>query len=95
MANDFKKRAFQGTALVIAGYGLAQAMRLGGNLVLTRLLVPELFGVMALTKVFITGLNLFSDIGLGPGIIRSTRGKEPAFLNTASRTAPKPLVLTS
>ena len=58
-------------------------MRLGGNLVLTRLLVPEFFGVMALAQVLISGLHLFSDIGLGPAIIRSPRGNDPVFLNTA------------
>ena len=83
MEINFKKRAFQGAALVIFGYGASQAIRLGGNLILTRLLAPELFGIMALAFAFINGLYFFSDIGLGPGIIRSPRANDPVFLNTA------------
>lgn len=50
---------------------------------LTRLLVPELFGLMAIVNVLMMALGLFSDIGVGPGVIRSKRGLEPDFLNTA------------
>lgn len=62
---------------------MSQVLRLGGNLVLTRLLVPDFFGLMAITNVFMLGLGLFSDIGLGPGVIRSERSADPIFLNTA------------
>lgn len=82
-AESVKKRALLGAVWVVGAYGLAQIIRLGGNLILTRILVPELFGVMTLANVFILGLNLFSDLGLGPGIIRSSRGSDAAFLNTA------------
>lgn len=67
----------------LIGYGGSQVLRLGSNLILTRLLVPELFGLMALVNTFITGLNLFSDIGINPSIVRSERGEDPDFLNTA------------
>ena len=82
-SSSLKKQAIRGTIWTIAGYGTSQALRFGSNLILTRLLMPELFGLMALVQVFITGLNLFSDIGIRPSIIRSDRGDEPVFLNTA------------
>ncbi len=78
-----KQKAIQGTLWTLVGYGGSQVLRLGGNLILTRLLVPELFGLMALVQTFITGLNLFSDIGIRPGIIRSSRANDPVFLNVA------------
>jgi O-antigen/teichoic acid export membrane protein len=78
-----RAKTYQGAALVIITYGFSQLTRLAGNLILTRLLVPELFGVMALAQIFIIGLNLFSDFGIGPGIIQSKRGTDPVFLNTA------------
>lgn len=68
---------------VIVGHFISQLIRLGGNLVLTRLLVPEMFGVMALVSVLITGVTMLSDIGLGQSIIQNKRGSEPDFLNTA------------
>jgi O-antigen/teichoic acid export membrane protein len=58
-------------------------MRLGGNLILTRLLFPEAFGLMAITQAVIFGINMFTDVGIGPSIIQKDRGSEPQFLNTA------------
>jgi O-antigen/teichoic acid export membrane protein len=78
-----KKIAAQGAAWTVFGYGFSQGVRLVGNLVLTRLLLPELFGLMALIQTFITGLNLFSDVGIGPSIIQNKRGEDPEFYNTA------------
>lgn len=80
---SLSKKAIQGTIWTLFGYGGSQVLRFGGNLILTRLLVPELFGLMALVNTFITGLNLFSDVGIRPSIIRSQRGDDPEFLNTA------------
>ena len=78
-----KKLALRGAAWTFIGYGFSQSLRFGSNLILTRLLVPELFGLMALVNVFITGLALFSDIGINPSIIQNKRGDDPTFLNTA------------
>lgn len=80
---SLKKLAIRGTVWTIAGYGASQILRFGSNLILTRLLFPEVFGLMALVNVFIVGLHLFSDIGVGPNIIQNKRGDDPAFLNTA------------
>ena len=82
-SSSLKKQAIRGTIWTIAGYGTSQVLRFGSNLILTRLLVPELFGLMALVQVFIRGLTLFSDIGIHPSIVRSDRGDDPVFLNTA------------
>ncbi len=80
---SLKKLAIRGTVWTIAAYGASQLLRLGSNVILTRLLFPELFGLIALVNVFITGLHLFSDIGVGSSIIQNKRGDDPAFLNTA------------
>lgn len=82
---DFSlKRAFlRGSAWSFSGYVLQQVLRLAGNLILTRLLFPEAFGLMALVNIFLQGLAMFSDLGLGPSIIQNPRGTAPDFLNTA------------
>ena len=67
----------------VAGFALSQAIRFGANLVMTRLLVPEMFGVMAIAMMVMYGLALFSDLGLRQSIVQSRRGGEAAFLNTA------------
>jgi O-antigen/teichoic acid export membrane protein len=81
--SSVKKLAIRGTIWTIAGYGAGQILRFGSNLILTRLVAPDVFGLMALVYVFITGLHLFSDIGIGPSIIQNKRGEEPDFYNTA------------
>lgn len=77
------KLARRGAIWTVGAFGASSLLRLGSNLILTRLLVPELFGLMALTYVFITGLHMFSDVGVGLSIIRHKRGDERDFLNTA------------
>lgn len=77
------RRALGGGVLTAAAYGASQVLRLGSNLVLTRLLFPEAFGIMALVTVVLVGLQMFSDAGIGPAISRSPRGDDPDFLDTA------------
>lgn len=81
--SSLKKQVLSGTAWTIAGYGVSQVLRFVSNLILARLLLPEFFGLMSLVNVFIIGLHLFSDVGLGPSIIQNKRGDDPAFINTA------------
>ncbi|NET56385.1 MAG: oligosaccharide flippase family protein [Symploca sp. SIO2E6] len=81
--SSLKKQVIRGAAWTFIGYGASQALRLVSNLILARLLAPEFFGLMALINVFIIGLNLFSDVGIGPSIIQNKRGDDPDFFNTA------------
>ena len=67
----------------LAGYAVSQVIRFGSNLIMTRLLVPEMFGVMAIATIVMVGLAMFSDLGLRQSIVQSRRGDDPAFLNTA------------
>lgn len=78
-----RARALRSSVLTVGGFGASQAIRLLSNLILTRLLFPEAFGMMALVMVFIQGLYMFSDVGVGPAIMQSKRGDDPDFLNTA------------
>jgi len=80
---ETRSRAIKGSFWTLFGYGSAQVIRLGSNLILAHLLFPAAFGVMALVTVFMTGLQMFSEVGIGPSIIQNRRGDEPDFLNTA------------
>jgi len=64
------------------GFTTSQILRMGGNLILTRLLFAEAFGLMALVLAVQQGLALFSDLGIGPSVVQNKR-QDPAFLNTA------------
>ena len=82
-ASSLRSRAIHSGAWIGAGFAVQKALQLGSNLILTRLLFPEAFGLMALAMVFLVGLAMFSDIGLKPSVIRDPRGDDPVFLNTA------------
>jgi O-antigen/teichoic acid export membrane protein len=76
-------RVVRSSVSIALGNGASQALRLASNLVLSRLLFPEAFGLMALVTVFLIGLNMLSDAGIGPSIMRHERGDTPRFLDTA------------
>ncbi|MEL6681408.1 MAG: oligosaccharide flippase family protein [Pseudomonadota bacterium] len=58
-------------------------LRLCSNLIMTRLLVPEAFGLMALVSVLIAGFTLFTDIGINRSIAREPDGDQDHFLRVA------------
>ncbi|MCC7321182.1 MAG: oligosaccharide flippase family protein [Rubellimicrobium sp.] len=76
-------RALRSSVITGGGFVVQQAIRLASNLILTRLLFPEAFGMMALVSVFLMALAMFSDLGVGPSIMGSARGDEDDFLDTA------------
>jgi O-antigen/teichoic acid export membrane protein len=49
---------------------------------MTRLLAPEMFGVMTIATMILLGLALFSDFGLRQSVVQSNRGSQSLFLNT-------------
>ncbi len=78
-----RARALRGSGLTMLQFGGGNILRLVSNLVLTRLLFPEAFGMMVLVQVFLGGLQMFSDIGIKTSIVQNKRGDDPDFLNTA------------
>jgi O-antigen/teichoic acid export membrane protein len=56
------------------------------SLIMTRLLFPEVYGLMTLVWAVLFGLQMFADTGITTTIIRDPRGDEPDFLNTAFTT---------
>jgi O-antigen/teichoic acid export membrane protein len=83
-ASDRILTAFRGSAWTVVGFGGSQLLRLASTLVLARrLLTPEAFGLVALVNVFLSGLALLSDLGIGTDVIQHKRGDDPKFINTA------------
>jgi O-antigen/teichoic acid export membrane protein len=73
----------RGSLWALIGYGGQQVLRVVGQFLLWRLLFNEAFGLMSIVNVFIVGLAMFSDVGIGPSIIQNARGEDPDYLNTA------------
>ncbi len=80
---SLKARVVRAGAWSVVGYGFTYVFRLGSNLIMTRLLVPEAFGIMAIAGLVMAGLAMFSDFGVKPSVIQNRRGDEEKFLNTA------------
>ena len=78
-----KGRAISGSIWALVGVGGSQVIRLSSNLILTRLLFPEVFGLMALVQVVLAGIQMLSDIGIATSVVRDKRGDDPDYLNTA------------
>lgn len=78
-----KELAIRSSFWALGGNMTQQGIRFGSNLLLAYLLLPEAFGLMAVVNVVLIGLQMFSDIGIGPSIIQHKRGEDPAFYNTA------------
>lgn len=73
-------------AASIGWMGISQicglVLRLGSNLILTRLLAPEAFGLLGTALAFMTTLEWLSDMGVAPALIRHPKGTQKDYLST-------------
>src|SRR5262245_30680912 len=74
----------RGGAWSAAGYIATQLFRTLTTLFLAKLyLGPEMFGVVGLVTVFLSGLAMFSELGLVAAVVQHPRGDDTEFLDTA------------
>lgn len=83
LGNSLKIKAARGALwLGIAG-GSERGMRFVRNMILTRLLTPEVFGLMAIVQAINGAFEVFTEIGIKQAIIQNPKGRESAYLNGA------------
>jgi O-antigen/teichoic acid export membrane protein len=75
--------AMRGGTWTMVGYGASQLLKLASALTLARMLAPQAFGLVALVTVFLSGLEMLSDLGIGMDVVQNSRGDDPVFINTA------------
>ena len=80
---SLRRLALRGVVWTLAGDGGSQVLRFISNLILTRLLLPDVFGLMVIISVVQQGLAMFSDVGIHPAIVQHKRGDDQTFLDTA------------
>ncbi|MEO1241780.1 MAG: oligosaccharide flippase family protein [Pseudomonadota bacterium] len=80
---SLRRRVQSGGFFALGGFGAGQALRLLSNLILTRLLVPEAFGLMAVAVSINVWAVMLTDIGIPSSVIRSRNSDDPDFLRTA------------
>lgn len=83
--NPFHQKLGSGAAGVgwsALSQGVGMLLRLASNLLLTRLLAPESFGLIGTALAFLTTLEWLSDLGVQPAIIRHPRGDDRDVLSS-------------
>jgi O-antigen/teichoic acid export membrane protein len=75
--------AKRAAAIEVVAYVANIVIRLGSNLILTRLLFPKAFGLMAIFHSVNYVLWMLSDTGITQAVVMSPRGTEQKFLDTA------------
>lgn len=73
----------RGALWTIGAYGASVCMRFGTNVILTRLVAPEVFGVMLIINTLRNGIELLSDVGVGQNIVQSRNGENRSFRDMA------------
>jgi len=63
-------------------YAASNVIRFGSNVLLSRLLNPETFGILMIVGTIRHGIELSSDIGLSQNVVQNKSGGVSSFLNT-------------
>lgn len=80
---NFRTRLLRAGAWTAGAYSLELVVRFVSNLILTRLLFPEAFGLVAASGSLLIGLALISDFGVRAAIIQNPHGDRDKFLRSA------------
>jgi len=81
--NCLKARAARGSLWLGLAGGGEHGLRLIRNMILTRILAPEAFGLMAIILAINTAFESFTEIGIKQAIIQNPKGRDSEYLNGA------------
>lgn len=81
--SSFLRRLLSAGGWTLGGMIATQSLRLGSNLIMTRFLLPEAFGLMAMVTIVQMLVNMVSDIGIRQSIVRAEEGGDAHFLRVA------------
>ena len=82
-ARNLRQRMLQAGGWILSSSLVSQALRLASSLVLTRLLVPQAFGLVAAVQTLYFALVMFSDLGVWQSVVNRQRAMDARFLGTA------------
>lgn len=68
-------------AVMIGALAVTNVLRIVNNLILTRLLAPEAFGVIGVVTAITVILAMLTDMGFGAFVVRAERGDDSHFLS--------------
>ena len=68
--DGIRRRVASGMVILGARRALGQVVLTGSNIVLARLLAPQIFGAFAIISFFISTLGVLTTFGLGPALVQ-------------------------
>src|ERR1700732_668658 len=80
---SLRSRILKAGAWTLGAYASEFVVRLSSNLIMTRMLFPEAFGLVAASVSIVIGLSTISDFGVRAVVIQSERGSSESFLHSA------------
>jgi O-antigen/teichoic acid export membrane protein len=80
---SLRRRILTAGSWTLGGFAVERALRLGSNLVMTRLLAPEAFGLISMVVAVQLLVDMISDIGIRQSVVRHKDGEDPHFLRVA------------
>lgn len=81
--NTLKVRAYRAVGVTIVGHFASVALRLVGTIILTRILSPDLFGILAVITSVQILIALLTDIGVRQILVQSANSEDTRFQDTA------------
>lgn len=82
-SNTLVSRAAKGTFWIGTGNVFEQVLRLLRNVILTRIIAPEAFGLLAIVLAINAVFESFTQIGIKEAVIQNENGDKTEFLNGA------------
>ncbi|XOV81715.1 MAG: oligosaccharide flippase family protein [bacterium] len=80
---SLRARVMTGGAVLLLGEVFSNGVRLISNLLMTRMLYPEAFGIMLVVNVVFSALSMLSDVGIRSAIISRKGELDQQFINVA------------
>ncbi len=81
-AGRIRRAGLRGIGWTSLAQLVGMAIKLASNLILTRLLAPEAYGLFGTAMAVVTTLEWLSDLGIQPALVRLPRGASPSYLRT-------------
>lgn len=81
--NTLKIRAYRAVGVTIVGHCTSVALRFVGSIILTRILSPDLFGILAVITSVQMLIALLTDIGVRQVLVQSANSENTRFQDTA------------
>jgi len=79
--DSLKAKSARGVITLGIGTGVERTLRLVRQMLLTRLLLPDQFGLMAIILIMVNVFEACTEVGIKQSVIQNKRGADPEYLN--------------